>query len=218
LRRVALLLLLLLLPPPAFAASGDIASGLTEALVVGAKRVVAELGRPGGFLDNPKFRIPLPGPLEQARSTLKMVGLSGLVDDLDVRLNRAAEQATPVAGDLLIQAIHHLTINDAVGILNGPKDSATRYLEHQTSQPLAEKMRPIIDRALADAGAVKAFDSLAGRYDQIPFVGNLKADLNGHVISYAERALFEQLGAEEARIRTDPAARTTDLLKRIFGH
>ena len=208
----------MLLPPPAFAASGDIASGLTEALVVGAKRVVAELGRPGGFLDNPKFRIPLPGPLEQARSTLKMVGLSGLVDDLDVRLNRAAEQATPVAGDLLIQAIHHLTINDAVGILNGPKDFATRYLEHQTSQPLAEKMRPIIDRALADAGAVKAFDSLAGRYDQIPFVGNLKADLNGHVISYAERALFEQLGAEEARIRTDPAARTTDLLKRIFGH
>ncbi len=216
--RRAALLLLLLLPPPAFAASGDIASGLTEALVVGAKRVVAELGRPGGFLDNPKFRIPLPGPLEQARSTLRMVGLSGLVDDLDVRLNRAAEQATPVAGDLLIQAIHHLTINDAVGILNGPKDSATRYLEHQTSQPLAEKMRPIIDRALADAGAVKAFDSLAGRYDQIPFVGNLKADLNGHVISYAERALFEQLGAEEARIRTDPAARTTDLLKRIFGH
>jgi hypothetical protein len=179
---------------------------------------VAELGRPGGFLDNPKFRIPLPGPLEQARSTLKMVGLSGLVDDLDVRLNRAAEEATPVAGELLIQAIHHLTINDAVGILNGPKDSATRYLEHQTSQPLAEKMRPIIDRALADAGAVKAFDSLAGRYDQLPFVGNLKADLSGHVITYAERALFDQLGAEEARIRTDPAARTTDLLKRIFGH
>ena len=217
-RRTALLVLLLLLPPPALAADGDIASGLTEALVVGAKRVVAELGRPGGFLDNPKFRIPLPGPLEQARSTLRMVGLSGLTDDLDVRLNRAAEQATPVAGDLLIQAIHNLTIKDAAGILKGPKDSATRYLERQTSQPLAEKMRPIVDRTLADAGAVRAFDSLAGRYDQLPFVGNLKADLNGHVITYAERALFDQLGAEEARIRTDPAARTTDLLKRIFGH
>src|SRR4051794_36149861 len=138
-------------------------SGLTEALVVGAKRVVAELGRPGGFLDNPQFRIPLPGPLEQARSTLKLVGLSGLADDLEVRLNRAAEEATPVAGDLLIQAVHNLTIKDAAGILNGAKDSATRYLERQTSQPLAEKMRPIVDRTLADAGAVKAFDSLAGR-------------------------------------------------------
>ena len=122
-----------------------------------------------------------------------------------------------MAGDLLIQAIRGLTIRDAVGILDGPKDAATRYLERQTAESLAEKMRPIVDRTLADAGAVKAFDSLAGRYEQLPFVGDLKADLSGHVIAYAERALFDQLGAEEARIRTDPAARTTDLLRRIFG-
>lgn len=196
----------------------EVAAGLTEALVVGADRVIAQLGRPGGFLDDPRVRIPLPGPLEKAQGALRMAGMSELVDDLEVRMNRAAEAAVPVAKDLVIEAIRGLTFQDAMGILNGPADSATRYLERQTAAPLAEKMRPIVDSALADAGAVQAFESVAGEYRTLPFIGGaLDVDLTGHVVSYAEKALFDYLAMEEAAIRTNPAARTTSLLKSVFG-
>jgi len=217
-RRRVLLCALLCLLPPAPAGAQDIAAGLTEALVVGTERVVAQLGRPGGFLDDPKARIPLPGPLEQAQGALRMAGMSGLVDDLEVRMNRAAEQATPLAKDLIIAAIRGLSFKDAMAILQGPKDSATRYLERRTGKPLAQKMRPIVDAALADAGAVQAYQSVAGEYRSLPLVGGaLDVDLTGHVVAYAEQAIFSYLGREEAAIRTDPAARTTDLLRSVFG-
>ena len=204
-----------LLQGPARAA--DVAAGLTEALVVGTDRVVEQLGRPGGFLDDPKARIPLPGALEQAQSALQMVGMSGMVDDLELRMNRAAEQATPVARDLVVEAIRGLTFQDAAAILNGPNDSATRYLEQKTSGPLAKEMYPIVDEALAEAGAVQALESVVGEYEAIPFADTLDVDLTGHVVSYAEKAIFNYLAQEEAAIRTNPAARTTSLLESVFG-
>ena len=158
---VALLWFLLAVAQPAGAQ--DVSAGLTEALTVGTERVVAQLGKPGGFLNDPKARIPLPGPLEKAQGALKMAGMSGMVDDLDVRMNRAAEAATPVAEDLIIQAIHGLTFQDAAGILKGPERFATRYLQRKTAKPLAQKMRPIIDKELANAGAVQSFQSIAER-------------------------------------------------------
>jgi Protein of unknown function (DUF4197) len=218
LRSLASLVALLWLLAVAPAGAQDIAAGLTEALEVGTGRVVAQLGKPGGFLDDPKARIPLPGPLEQAQTALRMAGMSGMVDDLEVRMNRAAEAATPVAKDLIIQAIQGLSFQDAAGILSGPNDSATRYLERKTGKSLAQKMRPIVDQQLADAGAVQAFESIAGQYRSLPFVGGtLDVDLTGHVITYAEKAIFAYLGQEEAAIRTNPAARTTSLLKSVFG-
>jgi hypothetical protein len=211
---VALLWLLALAP----AGAQDIAAGLRQALTVGTERVVAQLGKPGGFLDDPKARIPLPGPLAQAQSALKMAGMSGMVDDLEVRMNRAAEAATPAAQDLIIQAIQGLSFEDAAGILSGPNDSATRYLERKTGKSLAQKMRPIVDQQLKDAGAVQAFQSIASEYRSLPFVGGaLDVDLTGHVVTYAEKAIFAYLGKEEAAIRTNPAARTTSLLKSVFG-
>ena len=147
-----------------------------------------------------------------------MAGMSGLVDDLEVRMNRAAEQATPLAKDLIIGAIRGLGFKDAMAILQGPEDSATRYLERRTRKPLARKMRPIVDAALADAGAVQAFQSVAGEYRALPLVGGaLDVDLTGHVVAYAEKAIFDYLGRQEAAIRSDPAARTTDLLRSVFG-
>lgn len=215
-RRVLLFALICLLAgAPARAA--DIAGGLTEALVVGTERVVQQLGRPGGFLDDPTAHIPLPGTLKRAQGVLALVGMSGMVDDLEVRMNRAAEQATPVAKNLIVEAIRGLTFDDAMGILNGPNDSATRYLERKTREPLANQMRPIIDQALADAGAVQVFERVAGRYRSLPLAGALDVDLTGHVVTYAQKAIFDYLGQEEAAIRTDPAARTTDLLKSVFG-
>ena len=211
---IALFCLLSALPADA----QDIAAGLTQALVIGTDRVVAQLGKPGGFLDDPKARIPLPGPLAQAQGALRMAGMSGMVDDLDVRMNRAAEAATPIAKDLIIQAIKGLSFKDAAAILNGPNDAATRYLQRQTAKPLAQKMRPIVDQQLADAGAVQAFQSVAGEYRSLPLVGGaLDVDLTGHVISYAQKAIFLYLGKEEAAIRSNPAARTTSLLKSVFG-
>jgi Protein of unknown function (DUF4197) len=200
------------------AGAQDVAAGLSEALTVGTERVVAQLGRPGGFLDDPKARIPLPGPLEQAQTALRMAGMSGMVDDLEVRMNRAAEAATPVAQDLIIEAIQGLSFQDAAGILSGPNDSATRYLERKTGKSLAQKMRPIVDKELANAGAVQSFESIAGEYRSLPLVGGaLDVDLTGHVVTYAEKAIFAYLGQEEAAIRTNPAARTTSLLKSVFG-
>jgi hypothetical protein len=217
-RRGVLLGILLWLLAAAPAGAQDVAAGLKEALVVGTERVVAQLGRPGGFLDDPKARIPLPEPLEQARGALRMAGMSGLVDELEIRMNRAAEQATPLAEDLIIEAIRGLSFKDAMAILNGPKDSATRYLERRTSKPLAQEMRPIVDAALADTGAVQAFDSVAGEYRSLPLIGGtLDVDLTGHVVSYAHKAIFGYLGRQEAAIRTDPAARTTELLRSVFG-
>lgn len=217
--RHALPLALIWLLPGVPAGAQDIAAGLTEALIVGTQRVVGQLGRPGGFLDDPQARIPLPGPLEQAQGALRMAGMSGLVDDLQVRMNRAAEAATPIARELIVEAIREVSFQDAVGILNGPDDAATRYLERTTSEPLAQQMRPIVDEALADAGAVQAFDQIAGQFGALPFVGGaLDVDLTGHVVRYAEQAIFDYLAQEEAAIRSDPAARTTALLRSVFGN
>jgi hypothetical protein len=162
-------------------------------------------------------RVPLPGPVAAARSALALVGLAGLADDLEVRLNRAAERAMPVAGELLVEAVRGLSFQDALGIVGGPDDAATRYLEREVGDELASRMRPVVDEALAQAGAVRAFEALAGRYADLPFVAGLRADLTGHVLAYAQRGLFAYLGEEEARIREDPAARTTELLRRVFG-
>ena len=143
--------------------------------------------------------------------------MSGMVDDLELRMNRAAEQATPIARDLVVTAIRGLTFQDAAGILTGPNDSATRYLEEMTGGQLAKQMYPIVDEALAEAGAVQALDSVVGQYEAIPFAKKLNVDLTDHVVIYAKKAIFGYLAQEEAAIRTNPAARTTSLLKSVFG-
>lgn len=214
--RILLVLLVFAAPTPA-AHAANVAAGLAEALVVGTRQVVEKLGRPGGFLNDPRAHIPLPAGLAEVQGALRMAGMAGMVDELELEMNRAAEEATPVAEDLIIQAVRGLSFKDAAGILNGPNDAATRYLERQTSRPLGRKMRPIVDRALADVGAVQTFESIASGLESIPFAGSLDVDLTGHVLTYARQAIFTFLAEEEAAIRTDPAARTTSLLKSVFG-
>ena len=216
-RRYLMLLTVICLLPIGSPHAADIAAGLTEALVVGTDRVVGRLGKQGGFFDDPKVRIPLPGGLGKVRSALKLAVMSGMVDDLELRMNRAAEQATPVARDLVVDAIQGLTFEDAAGILGGPDDSATRYLEGKTGGRLGDLMRPIVDQALADAGAVQSLEGVIGQYQSIPFAKKLNVDLSSHVVSYAKKAIFGYLAEEEAAIRTNPAARATSLLKRVFG-
>lgn len=195
----------------------EIGGGLREALKVGADTVVSNIGVLDGFNADPKIHIPLPDSLSTVQSTLSRIGLSGMMDDLETRLNRAAEAAAPEARELLWQAIDEMTWDDARGILEGPDDSATRYLEAKMSSPLADRMRPIVDSSLREVGAVRAYDDAIGRYDAVPFVPDAKANLTNHVLERALQGLFLYLGEEEAAIRQNPAKRTTDLLRKVFG-
>ncbi|MEZ5934374.1 MAG: DUF4197 domain-containing protein [Alphaproteobacteria bacterium] len=195
----------------------EIAAGLKEALRVGTDRVVDNLGVVDGFNADPKVHIPLPKVLAQAQSSLRLIGASALVDDLELRINRAAEQATPVAKDIFWKAITGLTFEDVNAIYQGPNDAATQYLDRTTRGSLTDAMRPIVNDALADAGAVTAYDAIIERAQVAPFLPDLKTDLTNHVLDRAMDGMFAYLAIEEAAIREDPVKRTTALLKKVFG-
>ena len=197
--------------------SGEIASGLREALKVGAERVVGTLGKADGFNKASDVHIPLPKSLKTVQSMLGKFGMSSLVDDLELKLNRAAEAAVPKASKLFGHAISQMSIEDAKKILNGPKDSATQYFRGKMSAPLARDMKPIVDGQLAQVGAIAAYDKMIGQYKSIPFVPDAKANLTNHVLDKAIAGVFLYLGREEAAIRENPAKRTTQLLKKVFG-
>lgn len=195
----------------------EIGGGLREALKVGVKSVVGQVGAVDGFNADPAIHIPLPDSLQTVQRTLSRVGLSSLTDDLELRLNRAAEAASPEAQAVFWQAIDQMTWDDVREIFNGPDDAATRYLERTMSSPLVERMKPIVDDNLAEVGAVRAYDNAISRYKTVPFVPDVKADLTQHVLERALKGLFLYLAQEEAAIRKDPAKQTTELLKKVFG-
>ncbi len=197
--------------------TGEITEGVREALKVGTERVVGRLGRVDGFNADPKIHIPLPDSLRDVRAALNLVGMAALTDDVELKLNRAAETATPKAKQLFWQAITDMSLKDIEGIYNGPDDAATRYFRASMSAPLRAEMRPVVDKSLAEVGAIQAFDQMIGRYKAIPFVPNVKADLTEHVLDKAMDGLFFYLGQEEAAIRNDAVKRTTEILKRVFG-
>jgi hypothetical protein len=195
----------------------DISAGLKEALRVGSERVVGTLGAADGFNKSPDVHIPLPATLQKVQSALSKIGMSSLADDVELRLNRAAEAAVPKAKSLFVDAISAMTVEDAKGILNGPNDAATQYFRSKMSAPLAADMKPIVDRQLADVGAVAAYDKMMGQYKTLPFVPDVKSDLTNHVLTKAIDGVFLYLGREEAAIRDNPAKRTTELLQKVFA-
>lgn len=197
--------------------TADIASGLREALRVGTGNVVSQLGRENGFYKDARAHIPLPDGLEKIRSTLERVGMSDQLDELELRMNRAAEAATPKAKAMFISAVEQMTLDDARRIYNGPEDAATRYFQGRVSAPLAEEFRPVVQNSLAQVGAVQTYDSIMSRYKGIPLVPDIKANLSEHVVDHAITAIFDYLAAEEAAIRQNPAKRTTELLRKVFG-
>jgi len=195
----------------------EISRGLKEALSVGSQRVVQQLGQSDGFNADPIARIPLPKALDRARDVAAKVGLASSFDSLQVRLNRAAEDATPKAKSLFIGAIRQLTLADAKAILSGPDDAATQYFRGAMGPQLATAMRPIVDDSLAQVGAVRAFNQLLSQYRQIPFAPPVEADLTDHVVTLGMDGIFHYIATEEKAIRNDPVARTTALLRRVFG-
>lgn len=195
----------------------DITGGLREALKVGVASVVGQVGAADGFNGDPRIHVPLPKSLETVQKTLARIGMSDLMDDLELRLNRAAEQAAPEAREVFGQAIQEMTFDDVQKIYKGPEDAATRFLERTMSDPLIQRMRPIVDASLSEVGAVRAYDNAIGQYKAIPFVPDAKADLTQHVLQRALKGVFLYLAEEEAAIRKNPAKRSTELLKKVFG-
>ncbi|MBP9943257.1 MAG: DUF4197 domain-containing protein [Desulfomicrobium sp.] len=196
---------------------GEMGDGLKEALRVGTETVVAQLGKTDGFNTDQAIHIPLPGQLATVQKALKAAGYSSLVDDLELKLNRAAEQATPKAKALFVDAISAMTIEDAQKILSGPNDAATQYFRKAMGPGLAKEMAPIVDATLAEAGAVQAYDSMMGQYKTLPFMPDAKANLTDYVVEKGMDGIFHYVAEEEAAIRTNPAKRTTDLLKKVFS-
>jgi hypothetical protein len=195
----------------------DMGAGLKEALRVGTQTVVSQLGTVDGFNADPSIHIPLPETLDKVQSALNKVGAGGMLDDLELRLNRAAEQATPKAKALFLQAINEMTLEDVKGIYKGPDDAATRYFRAKMSVPLAGEMRPIVNQSLAEVGAVQVYDKTMARYRALPFIPDVNADLTNFVIEKGLDGIFYYLAREEAAIRNEPVKRTTDILKRVFG-
>jgi hypothetical protein len=205
------------LPAQQQPSSQEISNAFKEALDSGTRNVVQKLGRVNGFNNDRAIHIPLPRELNKVRNALRSIGQSALLDDLELKLNRAAEATTPKAKALFVQAIRQMTFADVKRIYNGPDDAATRYFEQKMGPGLAREMRPIVDKALARVGAVRAYDRVMGRYRSLPFVPDVKAQLDDHVVKRGIHGIFYYLAKEEADIRHNPGRWTSRLLKRVFG-
>jgi hypothetical protein len=196
----------------------DISTGLKEALRMGSERVVNRLGKTDGFNADPAVHVPLPDSLKAVAPVLKMAGAGGVTADLETRLNRAAEEATPQARQIFVSALQAMTLDDARAILNGPKDAATQYFRRTMTPQLQAAMRPVVERSVADVGAVKALDAVASSAGgALPALDNPSAMLSDHVLGYALDGIFHYLAQEEAAIRADPAKQSTDLLRKLFA-
>lgn len=197
--------------------TSEIGDGLREALRVGTERVVGNIGTADGFNADPAIHIPLPEELQQVQSALRAAGMAELADDVELKLNRAAEAATPKAKELFSQSISEMTLEDVQGIYEGPDDAATQYFREKMSEPLKDSMRPVVDGTLAEVGAIQAYDNMMGEYGNLPFVPDAKADLTEYGLDKTLDGIFHYLAEEEKAIRQNPAMRSTEILKKVFG-
>lgn len=196
--------------------SATIAAGLRQALEQGSARAVQELGRNGGFWSRPMLRIPIPDNLKKVEAGLRRLGQGRLVDDFARSLNRAAEQATPAARAIFVEAIRRMTVRDAVAILRGPPDAATRYFRRNTEAELAASFKPIVARSTQSVGVTSFYKRVVDRAAVLGVVDTQRFDIDAYVTHKALDGLFRRVADEERRIREDPAARTTELLRKVF--
>jgi hypothetical protein len=197
------------------------ARGLVAALSRGVSVATDRLGKTNGYFGDSAVRIPLPNGLEQARRAIAPLGGGALFDDLHKRLNRGAEKAAPAAKSLFLSALEAMTIEDAVGIVRGPQNAATLYFQGRTTPVLKQTFRPILARELDGAGAMRVAGQIDARLATLPAVfrptSSAGEGLVDHGLDWALKGLFSVIGAEEAAIRRDPAKRTTEILRRVFG-
>jgi hypothetical protein len=196
----------------------EIARGLKEALRIGTGNAVDLGSALDGYYRNPDIRIPLPETWRQVEGAMRAFGLGDGVDAFVLSMNRAAERAAPAARDIFGEAIGRMTIDDARRILEGGDNEATLYFREKTETPLAEAFRPITRQALGEVGATRTYRALEGKVREIPFIpARLQFDLDQYVTEKALDGLFLMLAEEEKKIRENPQARVTELLKKVFG-
>lgn len=196
---------------------GEVANGLKEALTNGIEKGVAQLSKPDGYFKDAQIKIPLPDEAKMVESKLRQIGQGEQVDQAIESLNRAAEDAASGAKDLFVNAIKNMTVTDAMGLLKGNDDAATRFLEKSTRDALVEKFRPIIKISLDKVGATKHWNTIFTTYNKIPLVTKVNPDLEVYATNKAIDGLFIQIAKQELEIRKNPGARVTDLLKKVFG-
>lgn len=197
--------------------SDTVEQGLKQALDIGVDLVTDQLGAVDGFNADPVAHIPLPDEVQTAQKLMSAAGLGSYADEIELRMNRAAEQTMQDAGDILINAVRQMTVADAKGILQGPEDAATQYLRRVSGSDIEGRLRPMITDALSDTGALSLYDQMVGQYAQLPFVPDLKASLTDHATDKAMDGLFHYIALQEADIRSDPTRWTTDILKQVFS-
>jgi Protein of unknown function (DUF4197) len=199
------------------AGNDKIIAGLKEALNVSTGKAVAITGRPDGFLKNEAIKILLPEKLRSVGKGLRMVGMGSQVDALEVGMNRAAEQATPKAKQIFLRAVTRMTFSDARQILGGGNTAATDYFKRQSTDELTTAFTPIVHQAMLNVGVVRQYNQLMKNPMASSLAADKNFDLDNYVVGKTLDGLFYMLGQEETKIRTDPAAQTTALLKEVFG-
>ncbi len=197
--------------------TSEIDLGLKEALMLGAKNAALKAARVNGFYKNPLIFIPFPPEARTMKSTLEALGLKSQINYFIKTLNRAAEESAKKAAPIFLQAIKGLSIQDGYQILKGPNDAATKYLQRKTSAQLTRAFRPVARQAINKVQLTRYWNPLVTRYNQVPFVKKVNPNLDDYVTERAVSGLFKLMAQEEAKIRKNPAARVTDILRRVFG-
>ncbi len=195
----------------------EIIEGLKEALKVGTERAVDTVSATNGYLDNPNIRVPLPENLDKAGQLLRKFGLGSTVDNFEESMNRAAEAAAPKAKAIFLSVLEDMSLDDAKNIYQGENDAATRYFEDKTRGNLTSEFKPLISDSMSDVGVTKYYQSMVSKAEKYPMVSDLDLNLENYVTDKALDGLFTMLAAEEKAIRENPAARTTELLKKLFS-
>jgi hypothetical protein len=203
--------------PPGSLGEVKIGQALKQALQVGTENAVKLTGKPDGYFRNQAIKILLPERLKNLESGLRLVGYGSQVDELVLGMNRAAEQAAPAAKQIFWDAIGDMTIDDARKILDGPQTAATDYFKGRTTNQLTAAFKPIVDKSMSRVGVTRQYDQLLDRARAIPFLNVEQYDIDHYVVGKALDGLFHMVGEEEKKIRTNPAARVTDLLREVFG-
>ena len=196
---------------------GDAAVGIRAALERGAVAAVGLLGRNGGFLDNPKVRIQLPGYLNEAAKVLKYTGQQRRVDELVTAMNRAAEAAVPEAKALLVNAVKAMSVEDGKQILTGGDNSATQFFASKTRSPLSVKFLPIVTKATEKVSLADKYNKVAGQAASLGLVGKDESNIQAYITGKALDGLYLIIGEEERKIRQDPIGTGSAILKKVFG-
>lgn len=195
----------------------EISNGLKEALTVGTKNASERLSMVDGFFKDAAIKILMPPEAQKVEKTLRSMGMGKLVDNAILSMNRAAEDAAKQAAPIFINAVKGMTIQDALGILKGGDFAATDYLKNKTTAQLTEAFRPVIENSLRKVNATKYWNAMFTAYNKFS-LNKVNPDLSAYVTDKSLSGIFHEVGLEEQKIRKDPVARTTDLLKKVFSN